>query len=201
MNWQSSRAKPAWRSVATSQTRATFDALSARLNMLSPQNTRVEADAVKPAHQASFLPAFERMRVTGVVKRGVARCNTVADPAFGMTRAGLGAGLDYIGKGVVAGDMEAILPNNLAQRPTGMEIVERKNRPFFRFDPENLGIGPAVRHREYPVAVGKQQHVDRDQGRGGSVHRCDSSSVSITVNCAEIRFRSISSLALGRTSL
>jgi hypothetical protein len=39
MNWQSSSSIPACRMIATSQASATFEALSARLNMLSPQNT------------------------------------------------------------------------------------------------------------------------------------------------------------------
>jgi len=43
MNWQSSSAKPARRISATSQASATLDALSARLNMLSPQNARSTA--------------------------------------------------------------------------------------------------------------------------------------------------------------
>ncbi len=43
MNWQSSKAKPARRIIATSQASATLEALSARLNMLSPQNTRSNA--------------------------------------------------------------------------------------------------------------------------------------------------------------
>ncbi len=40
MNWQSSNSTPAWRKAATSHANAIFDALVARLNMLSPQNTR-----------------------------------------------------------------------------------------------------------------------------------------------------------------
>jgi hypothetical protein len=40
MNWQSSSTKPARVSSATSHASATLLALGARLNMLSPQNTR-----------------------------------------------------------------------------------------------------------------------------------------------------------------
>jgi hypothetical protein len=40
MNWQSSKRHPPRRSAATSQASATFEALSARLNIDSPQNTR-----------------------------------------------------------------------------------------------------------------------------------------------------------------
>jgi len=40
MNWQSSSSIRAAFIAATSQASATFEALSARLNMLSPQNTR-----------------------------------------------------------------------------------------------------------------------------------------------------------------
>ena len=40
MNWQSSSSHPALRIAATSQHSATFEALGARLNMLSPQNAR-----------------------------------------------------------------------------------------------------------------------------------------------------------------
>jgi hypothetical protein len=43
MNWQSSSSIPANRIAATSQASASLDALSARLNMLSPQNTRSKA--------------------------------------------------------------------------------------------------------------------------------------------------------------
>jgi len=40
MNWQSSNSISANRIAATSQASANFEVLSARLNMLSPQNTR-----------------------------------------------------------------------------------------------------------------------------------------------------------------
>ena len=40
MNWQSSSVAFAWRSAATSQHSATFDASGTRLNIDSPQNTR-----------------------------------------------------------------------------------------------------------------------------------------------------------------
>lgn len=40
MNWQSSSVTPACFSATTSQANATLEASVARLNMLSPQNTR-----------------------------------------------------------------------------------------------------------------------------------------------------------------
>jgi hypothetical protein len=42
VNWQSSNSAPPRRSAATSQASATFEASLARLNMLSPQNTRAK---------------------------------------------------------------------------------------------------------------------------------------------------------------
>jgi hypothetical protein len=43
MNWQSSSSIRANRIATTSQASASFEALSARLNMLSPQKTRSNA--------------------------------------------------------------------------------------------------------------------------------------------------------------
>jgi hypothetical protein len=42
VNWQSSSAAPPRRNAATSQASATLEASLARLNMLSPQNTRAK---------------------------------------------------------------------------------------------------------------------------------------------------------------
>ena len=157
MNWQSSKVHPARFIAATSQASATFEASRARLNMLSPQNTRSKPTPYSPPTSRVAFPAFDRMGASRQMKRPVAGRDPLADPAFGMFGARRRAGFDHLREGFVAADAVFLLSQELGQRMGTVELVERDDRASPRFDPEDVRIVAVVGHGEDAAAIGEQQ--------------------------------------------
>ncbi len=127
----------------------------------------VEPDPVKPADQLwhaifASLPAFDRMRLPFGVKRAVAGGDTAADPGIGALATGRGTAVQYRLERCVAGHGEAPSPQGAGQRARAAEPAQRQDSAQSRFDPEHFRIVTAIRHREYPAAIGEHEELAID---------------------------------------
>lgn len=94
------------------------------------------------------------MGVACGVQMAIAGLYAVADPAFGMAGARLRARMDDRSKIRIQRDAKAPLSNDLAQAAGTAELIERDDRAFARFDPEDFRVIATVRHRENAAAIG-----------------------------------------------
>ncbi|KRA80678.1 hypothetical protein ASD76_16175 [Altererythrobacter sp. Root672] len=130
----------------------------------------VEADSVEAADQAISVPAFDRVRVARDVERAIAGGDALADPALGVSFARGGTGFDHAFEVVIAGNAEAILPDDFGERPRATKFLKRDDRPVARLHPVDILVVPAVSHREDAAAIGHQQQVFGNYLGCGSVH-------------------------------
>ncbi len=112
------------------------------------------------------------MRVARPVQGGIAGGDTVADPAFGMAGTRGGASGHDFGKGGVVRHLETAALQDLRERAREMKAVQRDDRPVARLHPEDFALGPRIGHRENAAAIGQQQGLRRNRGRGGRMHAC-----------------------------
>ena len=109
MNWQSSRVKPPARNRATSAASATFEALVARLTMLSPKKARPKTRPYSPP--TSELPCQHSIECACPVS-----CSRRKTCSIGAVVGRLGAQSNHRGEGAIGGHAEMIGEDRLAQR-------------------------------------------------------------------------------------
>lgn len=122
-----------------------------------PEKGTPQRYAVKPADQPAARPAFDAVCMADGVKTKAGILYLRIDPAFRPVVPRRPAGADHLVKGTVGSDGEAFGANHLLQRFRHVETVERQDRAPLRFDPEDIGIIPAVRHGKYTHGIGTKQ--------------------------------------------
>ena len=73
-------------------------------------------EAVQPADQRVAVPAFDRMRVPGLMQPQEDLFDLAVDPGFGAVVGRLGAQSNHRGEGAIGGHAEMIGEDRLAQR-------------------------------------------------------------------------------------
>ena len=81
-------------------------------------------------------------------------------PRFLAIRCFRGTNCDHVGKGRIGADPETVGPDGFAEGARHLEIIERYDRPRFRFHPESVRIITRIRHREYARSISFQQQVE-----------------------------------------
>lgn len=74
-----------------------------------------DRQTVKPADKLTVLPAFDTVRMAGLMQRQEGLDDFVVYPAFAAIGSGLGAQRHDIGKGGIGGDGKPVLTDGLAQ--------------------------------------------------------------------------------------
>jgi len=117
--------------------------------------------AVKPADQAAFAPAFERMGVVAGVQRGVEAQDFVVDP--GLLRSGAARRRPASRRRTrCRGDDEFIAAHRARQPLRDMEGVQREDAALLRRHPIERGIVAPLRHREQPLGIGARNDLRRE---------------------------------------
>src|SRR5690606_12305360 len=99
-----------------------------------------QGDAVESADQLAVAPALDAVGDAGFVQGQVGIQDGLVNPGFPPPGPGFGAAFHDRMKGRVHADLEAALPDGLAQAPGDMKSVKGQDAPFLRIDPEYLGV-------------------------------------------------------------
>ena len=127
-----------------------------------PEKGAPQGYSIESAHQPVARPAFDAMGVAHLEKGQARVGDRSVDPAFRPVRSRLRASRQHCGKIPVGRDLELVGPDGLAQRTGNMQSLQRQDRPFLGFHPEDFRIIPAVGHGKYPHRIGPQQDIEID---------------------------------------
>ena len=118
------------------------------------EESATQGDAVKTADKTSRATAFNRMNEAHIEKFSIEAPDFFIDPGiFAILRRRRAMCDDRI-EILIDRDLETIAANSFGERMRDGKIVERKNRPLFRVDPEQLLVLGALRHRKEANRIG-----------------------------------------------
>jgi DNA-3-methyladenine glycosylase I len=128
-------------------------------------------NAVKPAHEPAVAPSLHRMRVAGIVEIHVSIDDGRRYPRPGLPRPRYScARLDHGTKRGIGTDLQSLLLQTLAQRPSDTEVVDEKYHPRIGAPPQYRLVAavpgensPSVRVQQSP---GRELVARREQAVG-----------------------------------
>lgn len=129
-----------------------------------------EGDAVETADKLMVLPGFDAVGFSEVMEAGVGCDEFRGNPGFFTSRGWQGAGVHDFGEGLVKGDGETVLSNELSEATRNVDIMKVENGARVGAPPGD-GIS---RPREDAGAVGCFETLRREVSSDGkeSVWRC-----------------------------